>query len=118
MRLWQGTGLHTRRPRIISLNVVMRKNLSDVFPILNSLKIGHALSPLLFNFALNFAIWTVYACSWFVLICKFIEWKLAYVEKSMELLLVASRPIGLEVNAEKLKCMLGFVNGMQDKITT
>jgi len=32
------------------------KNLSDVFPIRNSLKKGDALSPLLFNFALEYAI--------------------------------------------------------------
>ena len=32
------------------------KNLSDMFPIRNSLKQGDALSPLLFNFALEYAI--------------------------------------------------------------
>ena len=32
------------------------KNLSDMFPIRNSLKQGDALSPLLFNFALDYAI--------------------------------------------------------------
>ena len=32
------------------------KNLSDVFPIRNGLKHGNALSPLLFNFALEYAI--------------------------------------------------------------
>jgi hypothetical protein len=32
------------------------KNLSDVFPIKNGLKQGAALSPLLFNFALEYAI--------------------------------------------------------------
>jgi len=32
------------------------KNLSDVFPIRNGLKQGVALSPLLFNFALEYAI--------------------------------------------------------------
>jgi hypothetical protein len=34
----------------------MGKNLSDVFPIQNGLKQGDALSPLLFNFALEYAI--------------------------------------------------------------
>jgi len=32
------------------------KNLSDMFPIINGLKQGDALSPLLFNFALEYAI--------------------------------------------------------------
>ena len=32
------------------------KNLSDMFPIMNGLKQGDALSPLLFNFALEYAI--------------------------------------------------------------
>jgi hypothetical protein len=32
------------------------RNLSDKFPILNGLKQGDALSPLLFNFALEYAI--------------------------------------------------------------
>jgi len=32
------------------------KNLSDMFPIRNGLKQGDALSPLLFNFALRYAI--------------------------------------------------------------
>jgi len=32
------------------------KNLSDAFPIQNSLKQGDAFSPLLFNFALEYAV--------------------------------------------------------------
>jgi hypothetical protein len=32
------------------------KHLSDSFPIQNNLKLGHALSPLLFNFALEYSI--------------------------------------------------------------
>ena len=39
--------------------VRMGKNLSEMFPIRNSLKEGEALSPLLFNFALEYAIKTV-----------------------------------------------------------
>jgi hypothetical protein len=34
--------------------------LSDKFPIQNGLKQGDALSPLLFNFALEYAIWKVH----------------------------------------------------------
>jgi hypothetical protein len=36
--------------------VHMGKHLSDIFPIQNALKQGDALSPLLFNFALEYAI--------------------------------------------------------------
>jgi len=36
------------------------KNLSDMFPIRNVLKQGDALSPLLFNFALEYAIGRVH----------------------------------------------------------
>ena len=36
--------------------VQLGKNLCDVFPIRNGLKEGDALSPLLFNFALEYAI--------------------------------------------------------------
>ena len=36
--------------------VLVGKNLSDMFPIRNILKQGDALSPLLFNFALEYAI--------------------------------------------------------------
>ena len=34
----------------------MGKNLSEIFPIRNGMKPGDALSPLLFNFALEYAI--------------------------------------------------------------
>jgi hypothetical protein len=36
--------------------VQVRKHLSDTFPVKNCLKQGDALSPLLFNFALEYAI--------------------------------------------------------------
>jgi hypothetical protein len=35
------------------------EHMSDNFPIQNGLKQGDALSPLLFNFALEYAIWKV-----------------------------------------------------------
>jgi hypothetical protein len=40
----------------ICSKVLIGKNLSDVFPIQNGLKQGDALSPLLFNFALEYTI--------------------------------------------------------------
>jgi hypothetical protein len=36
--------------------VQVGKNLSDIFPIRNGLKQGYAVSPMLFNFALDYAI--------------------------------------------------------------
>jgi hypothetical protein len=41
------------------IKVCLCKHLSDSFPIQNGLKQGDALSPLLFNFALECAIWKV-----------------------------------------------------------
>jgi hypothetical protein len=41
------------------LKVHIGKNLSDNFPIQNGLKQGDALSPLLFNFALEYDSWKV-----------------------------------------------------------
>jgi hypothetical protein len=40
-------------------NVCIVKHLSDSFPIQNGLKQGDALSPLLLNIALDYAIWKV-----------------------------------------------------------
>jgi hypothetical protein len=40
-------------------SVRVGKNLSDTFPSTNGLKQGDALSPLLFNFLLEYAIWRV-----------------------------------------------------------
>jgi hypothetical protein len=55
------------------------KHLSDSFPIQNGLKQGDALSPLLFNFASEYAI---------------------------ETLIDASEGVGLEIGVEKTKYML------------
>ena len=42
--------------QINTFNYVIYKNLSDMFPIRNGLKQGDVVSPLLFNFALEYAI--------------------------------------------------------------
>ena len=94
------------------------KNLSDVFPIRNGLKQGDALSPLLFNFALENAIRRVQV-NQNGLKLNGTHQLLAYaddvnilggsihtVKENAEALVVATKEIGLEVNADKTKYMV------------
>jgi hypothetical protein len=88
------------------------KHLSDTFPIKNGLKQGDALSPLLFNFALEYAIRRVQA-NQEGLKLNGTHQLLAYadkpnilggsihaIKKNTEALVVARKEIGLEVNAQ------------------
>ena len=94
------------------------KNLSDMFPIRNGLKQGGALLPLLFNFALEYAIRRVQV-SQDGLKLKGTHQLLAYADdvsilggslhtlkKNAEALVGATKDIGLEVNADKTKYMI------------
>ena len=96
------------------------KNLSDMFPIRNGLKQGDALSPLLFNFALEYAIRRVQV-NQDGLKLNGTHQLLAYaddvniqglggsvhtVKENAEASVVATMEIGLEVNANKTKCMI------------
>jgi hypothetical protein len=83
--------------------VRLGKLLSDTFPIQNWLKQGDALSPLLFNFALKYDI------------RKDRENQVDLELNGTHQLLVcvddinlveASRDVGLEINAEKTRCMI------------
>jgi len=100
--------------------VQVGKNLSDMFPIRNGLKQGDALSPLLFNFALEYAIRRVQV-NQDGLKLNGTHYLLVYVDdvnilgggvhtvkENAEALIVASKKIGLEVNVDKTKYMVMF----------
>jgi retron-type reverse transcriptase len=94
------------------------KHLSDSLPIQNGLKQGDAISPLLSNFALEYAIRKVQENQVEPKL-KGTHQLLAYAdnvnllgdnkdttEKNTETLIDASKEIGLEINVEKTKYML------------
>jgi hypothetical protein len=95
--------------------VHVSKLLSDKFPIRNGLKQGGALSPLLFNFALEYAIRKVHKNqvslelngTW---VCadnvNLLGDSTNTIKENPEIVLEASRDTGLEINAEKTKYMI------------
>ena len=102
--------------------VRVSENVSDRFPIRIGLKQGDALSPLLFNFALEYAIRRVQV-NQDGLKLNGTHQLLAYandvnilggsihvhsLKENAETLVVATREIGLEVSADKTKYMVMF----------
>ena len=98
--------------------VRLGKNLSDMFPVRDGLKEGDALSPLLFNFALEYAVRRVqvnqdglklngthqilaYADD-----VNILGGSVHMVGENTEALVVATKETGLEVNADKTKYMI------------
>ena len=86
-----------------------------MFPIRNALKLGYVLSPLFFNFALEYAMKMVQVPGrlklngthqLFVYADDVDIWEgsVHTVNKNTEALVVASKATGLEVNADKTKC--------------
>ena len=91
------------------------QNLSDMFPICNGLKQGDALSPLLSNFALECAIRRVqanhdglklhgtYQLLVYAHVVNMLGGSVHTIKENAEALVMASKVIGLEVNADKTK---------------
>jgi len=105
------------------------KHLSEVFPITNGLKQGVALSPLLFNFALEYANRKVQAHQdglklngthqllVFADDVNILGGSVHIIKENAETLMVSSKEIELEVNADKTMYWSGLEVRMQDEVT-
>ena len=131
-----GFGITMKLVRLIKMcltetysRVRVGKKLSDMFPIRNGLEQGDALSPLLFNFLFEYAIrrvqdnqdglklngthqLLVYADN-----VNIFGGSEHTIKKNAEALVVASKEIGLEVNADKTKSWPYLEIRMQEEVT-
>jgi len=95
--------------------VQVGKNVSDIFPVRNGLKQGDAVSSLLFNFALEYAIRRVQVNQDGLKLngthhddVNILGGSVHTVKKNTEALVAATKEIGLKVNAYKTKYMIVF----------
>jgi hypothetical protein len=94
--------------------VRLGKHLSDNFPIQNGLKQGDALSPALFNFALEYAIRKVLKLNGTHQLLAYADDvnllgdNIDTIKKNTETLTDASKEVGLEINVKKTRYMLHF----------
>jgi len=118
-------GIHMKLVRLIKMcliemysRVQVGKNLSDMFPIRNGLKRGDILSPLLFNFALDYDIRRVQVNQDGLKLngthqllvhtddVNVLGGSVHTVKGNVEAVVVPSKEIGLEVNADKTKYLV------------
>ena len=109
--------------------VRVHRHLSDMFPIRNGLKQGHALSPLLFNFALEYAIRRIqvnqdglklngtHQLLVHVDDVNILGGSVQMIQENTEALVVANTEVRLEVNADKTKYRAMSRDQMQDEVT-
>jgi hypothetical protein len=105
------------------------KNMSDIFPIRNALKQGDALSPFIFNFVFEYAIKRVqvnqdglklngiHQLLVYADYVNILGGSVRSIKKNAAALVVASKEIGLEVNADKITTWSCLEIRWQDEIT-